>query len=72
MNLTNFEDKITKLERVTSIISMIQIAAAEGSCAISEKDMSNALYEIYLQQQEITKELRKIHSEARNELHKNN
>lgn len=72
MNLTNFEDVIFKLERATSIISLIQTAAAEGSCAISEEDMSNALYEICLQQQEITKELRKIHSEARKEVHKNN
>lgn len=70
--LSRLEDEIFSLARSTSILSLIQTATAEGSSAISYEDMSNALYEIVLQQERNTDRLRKIYSEVWEELHKNN
>lgn len=70
--LSRLEDEIFSLERSTSILSLIQTAAAEGSSVIAYKDLDNSLYEIVLHQEEIAEKLRKIHSEVWKELHKTN
>lgn len=68
--LRKFEDTIFALERATSIISLIQTAVSEGHDALTDDDLAYALYEITLQQKDIARELRQVHTDIWEKSHK--